>query len=74
MVDTDGPLTLAGAICYLAACQHSTDAGQQQQLAATFYADCDSGFKGVRIDAHMETLLKDLIAKSGKAGKAGKAK
>ena len=70
MADIEGPLTLAGAICYLAACQHSKDAGEQQMLAATFYADCDSGFKGVRIDAHMEAMLRDLIANAGK----GKAK
>ena len=49
---------------------HSKDAGEQQMLAATFYADCDSGFKGVRIDAHMEAILKDIIANAGK----GKAK
>ena len=66
----DGALTLAGAICYLAACQHSKDAGEQQQLAATFYADCDSGFKGVRIDATMRLLLMDMITNAGK----GKAK
>lgn len=65
-MDREGPLTLAGAICYLAAAQHSKDAGHQQQLAATFYADCREDFTGVRIDAATEAFMADLLKSFGK--------
>lgn len=65
-MDREGPLTLAGAICYLAAAQHSTDVGHQQQIAATFYADCREDFTGVRIDKATEAFVADLIKNAGK--------
>ena len=64
--EVDTPLTLAAALCYLAAAAHSKTASEQQQFAASFYADCDSGFRGVRIDDNVEALLKELIAKASK--------
>ncbi len=69
MPEMDTPMTLAGALCYLAAGTHSKNVNEQQQFAASFYADCDSGFKGVKIDDNTEALLKEMIAKAGKAGK-----
>ena len=66
MPETDTPLTLAAALCYLAAGAHSKDVSEQQQFAASFYADCDSGFRGVRIDNNVEALLNELIAKAGR--------
>jgi len=64
--ELDGPLTLAAALCYLAAAAHSKSVHEQQQFASSFFADCDSGFKGVKIDANVEALLKEMIAKAGR--------
>lgn len=60
-LDRDGPLTLAAALCYVAAAQHSKDAQEQQGLAAAFYNDCVSDFAGVNINANVEALLCQII-------------
>ena len=61
MPDNDGAKTLAGAICLLAACEHSDDAGQQEQIAATFYNLAITGFQGVKSNEAVEAFVADLF-------------
>jgi hypothetical protein len=65
-LDSDGPHTLAGAICCLAAGAHSTDAAHQEQIAATFYNLCCSDFEGVRVTPEIVAYVADLIKKAKK--------
>lgn len=61
MPDNDGALTLAGAICLLAATQHSEDAGHQEQIAACFYDMAISGFNGVRTNEAVTAFVTDMM-------------
>lgn len=65
-MDLDGPHTLAGAICYLAAAAHSKDPQEQQELAAAFWNDCVTDFRGVRISEKTEAVLLEMITKGRK--------
>ena len=62
----DKASTLACAITYLAAGIHSKSAGEQQQLAATFWEDCLTNFEGVDIEGPMREVLLEMIAKASK--------
>lgn len=64
--DNDGALTLAGAICLLAATQHSDDSGHQEQIAATFYNLAITGFKGVRTNEAVTAFVTDMIKRAKK--------
>jgi hypothetical protein len=66
MPDNDGSLTLAGAICLLAACEHSDDSGHQEQIAATFYNLAITGFQGVKPNAAVEAFVADMFKRAAK--------
>lgn len=65
-IDREGPITLAAALCYLAAGTHSKSASEQQQMAALFYEDCRSDFRGVHVSESVEKQLAEFIKKAGK--------
>jgi hypothetical protein len=65
-IDREGPITLAAAICYLAAGTHSRTSSEQQQMAALFYEDCRTDFKGVHITEAVEKQLAEFIKKASK--------
>jgi hypothetical protein len=65
-IDREGPITLAAALCYVAAATHSKTSGEQQQMAALFYEDCRTDFKGVHISEAVEKQLSEFIRKASK--------
>jgi hypothetical protein len=67
--DVDSLHTLAAAFCLIAAGAHSKDPGHQQQLAASFYNDCCTGFEGIRIDPAVEAFVTGLKLDAKKAKK-----
>lgn len=65
-LDREGPITLAAALCYVAAATHSKSSAEQQQMAALFYEDCRTDFRGVHINEAVEKQLTEFIRKSAK--------
>ncbi len=66
MPDNEGSLTLAGAICLLAACEHSDDSGHQEQIAAAFYNAAITGFEGVRTNEAVTAFVQDMLKRAKK--------
>ena len=66
MPDNEGALTLANAICVLAAGAHSKTAAEQEQIAASFHHQCLTDFKGVKVSAAMEAFVADFIKRAKK--------
>ena len=66
MPDNDGALTLANAICVLAAGAHSKNVAEQEQIAAAFHHQCLTDFKGVRVSPAFEAFVADFIKRAKK--------
>ena len=66
LVESDGLHILASAFCCVAAGAHSKDPAHQEQIAATFYDLCCTGFEGVKVDPAVKLFVDGLLDKAKK--------